>query len=42
MDLKDVLIREKIVKIKGEGEELFTLKSGKKSRLFIDIVGVQR
>ena len=35
--LKDSLIREGIVKIKNIDEEPFTLKSGKKSRLFIDI-----
>ena len=32
-----MLLEEGIVKIKGENEEPFTLKSGKKSRLFIDI-----
>lgn len=37
MNLKEMLIKEGIVKIKNEGEELFTLKSRKKSRLFIDI-----
>ena len=37
MNLKDMLIEEGIVKIKGKDEQLFTLKSGKKSRLFIDI-----
>jgi len=37
MNLKEMLIKEGIVKIKKDGEELFTLKSGKKSRLFIDI-----
>ncbi len=36
-DLKDLLINEGIVKIKTKEEEPFTLKSGKKSRLFIDI-----
>lgn len=35
--LKDLLLREQIVKIKKPGEELFKLKSGKLSRLFIDI-----
>lgn len=37
MDLKEMLLKENIVKIKGEYEEPFTLKSGKKSQLFIDI-----
>ncbi len=37
MDLKKMLIKEGIVKIKNKDEEPFTLKSGKKSRLFIDI-----
>jgi len=37
MNLKEMLIKEGIVKIKKDGEEPFTLKSGKKSRLFIDI-----
>lgn len=37
MDLKEMLIKEGIVKIKNKYEELFTLKSGKKSKLFIDI-----
>lgn len=37
MDLKKMLINEGIIKIKNENEELFTLKSGKKSRLFISI-----
>ena len=32
-----MLIKENIVKIKNKDEEPFTLKSGKKSRLFIDI-----
>ncbi len=32
-----MLIKEGIVKIKNKDEEPFTLKSGKKSRLFIDI-----
>jgi len=37
MNLKEMLIKEGIVKIKNKNEEPFTLKSGKKSRLFIDI-----
>lgn len=37
MDLKEMLLKENIVRIKGENEEPFTLKSGKKSRVFIDI-----
>ncbi len=37
MDLKEMLLKEKIVRIKKENEEPFTLKSGKKSRIFIDI-----
>jgi len=37
MNLKEMLIKENIVKIKNKDEEPFTLKSGKKSRLFIDI-----
>ena len=37
MNLKEMLIEEGIVKIKNKDEEPFTLKSGKKSRLFIDI-----
>jgi len=37
MNLKEMLINEGIVKIKNKDEEPFTLKSGKKSRLFIDI-----
>ena len=37
MNLKEMLIKEGIVKIKNKDEESFTLKSGKKSRLFIDI-----
>lgn len=37
MDLKEMLIKEKIVKIKKPDEEPFILKSGKKSKLFIDI-----
>ena len=37
MDLKDILLKEGIIKIKGKDEESFTLKSGKKSKLFIDI-----
>lgn len=37
MNLKEMLIKEGIVKIKNKDEELFTLKSGRKSRLFIDI-----
>jgi len=37
MNLKEMLIKEGIVKIKNKDEEPFTLKSGKKSRLFIDI-----
>lgn len=37
MDLKQLLLKEGIVKIKSLDEEPFTLKSGKKSRLFIDI-----
>lgn len=32
-----MLLKEKIVKVKGENEEPFTLKSGRKSRFFIDI-----
>jgi len=32
MDLKELLLKEEIVKIKKEGEELFTLKSHKSSR----------
>ncbi len=32
-----MLLKENIVKVKEGNEELFTLKSGKKSRLFIDI-----
>ena len=35
--LKEALLRENIVKTKMLDEEPFTLKSGKKSRLFIDI-----
>jgi len=37
MNLKEMLIKENIVKIKNKDEEPFTLKSGKKSRLFIDV-----
>lgn len=37
MDLKEMLLKEGIVKIRSKDEESFTLKSGKKSRLFIDI-----
>ena len=37
MDLKEMLLKENIVKIKRENEEPFTLNNGKKSRLFIDI-----
>jgi len=37
MNLKEMLIKEGIVKIKNKDEEPFTLKSGKESRLFIDI-----
>ncbi len=37
MDLKEMLLKENIVRIKGDNEEPFTLKSGKKSRVFIDI-----
>ena len=37
MDLKEMLIKEGIVKIRNKDEEPFTLKSEKKSRLFIDI-----
>ncbi len=37
MNLKDMLIKENIVKIKNKDEELFKLKSGKKSRLFINV-----
>ncbi len=37
MDLKEMLLKENIVKVNGEHKEPFTLKSGKKSRLFIDI-----
>lgn len=37
MELKDMLIKHNIIKIKKDDEELFILKSGKKSRLFIDI-----
>lgn len=37
MSLKDLLLREKIIKIKNPDEEPFVLKSGKRSRLFIDI-----
>lgn len=37
MNLKEMLIKEGIVKTKNKDEEPFTLKSGKKSRLFIDI-----
>lgn len=35
--LKDLLLKEGIVRIKSSNEEPFVLKSGKKSRLFIDI-----
>ncbi len=35
--LKEMLIKKGIVKIKNKDEEPFTLKSGKESRLFIDI-----
>lgn len=37
MNLKEMLIYRKIVKIKPKDEDPFILKSGKKSRLFIDI-----
>lgn len=37
MNLKEMLLKENIVQIKEETEEPFTLKSGKKSRIFIDI-----
>ena len=37
MDLKELLLKENIVRIKGIDEEPFTLTSGKKSRVFIDI-----
>ncbi len=37
MNLKEMLLKEGIVRIKGTNEEPFTLKSGKKSRLFVDI-----
>lgn len=37
MGLKEMLLNENIVKVKGKNEEPYTLKSGKKSRLFIDI-----
>lgn len=37
MKLKEMLIKEGIVKVKNEGEEPFILTSGKKSILFIDI-----
>ena len=36
-DLKEILIKHKIIKIKKDREELFILKSGKKSKLFINI-----
>jgi orotate phosphoribosyltransferase len=36
-NLKTLLINEGVIKIKNEDEELFTLKSGRKSRFFIDI-----
>ena len=37
MNLKEMLLKESIVKTKGKDEEPFTLASGKKSKLFIDI-----
>lgn len=37
MDLKEILIEEGIVKIRTKDEKPFILKSGKESRLFIDI-----
>ncbi len=37
IELKDILIKHNIIKVKKDNEELFTLKSGKKSRFFIDI-----
>lgn len=37
MDLKEMLLKENIVRVREEDEEPFTLKSGKKSRVFVDI-----
>lgn len=37
MTLKQLLLNNNVVKVRSESEEPFTLKSGKKSRVFIDI-----
>lgn len=39
MKLKEMLVREGVVKVRSDDEEAFTLKSGKKSRLFFDEKG---